>query len=144
MLRRADELCCAALMMDALARHLLAEYYGCDPAQLDDPRLLAPLLEAAVEAGRATVIRTLLHRFGPQGVSGVVILAESHLAVHTWPEHAFATVEILVCGDGPDPEASHRFLLERLRPERHEVRLLGRGDLALIDQTRRPPPAARG
>jgi S-adenosylmethionine decarboxylase proenzyme len=130
-------------MMDTLARHLLAEYYGCDPRQLDDPQRLAPLLEAAVEAGRATVIRTLLHRFGPQGVSGVVILAESHLAVHTWPEHAFATVEVLVCGAGPDPEASHRFLLQRLRPARHELRVLGRGDPALIAQTTRRPPDAR-
>jgi S-adenosylmethionine decarboxylase proenzyme len=115
--------------MHAIARHLLAEYYGCDPELLDSPGRLRPLLERAVVEGKATVIQTSLHQFSPQGVSGVVILAESHLAVHTWPEYGFATVEILVCGEAPDPGASHRYLLEQLEPAHHGVQLLHRGDL---------------
>jgi len=115
--------------MDAIARHLIAEYYGCDPEQLDRPERLRPILEQAVVEGKATVIKTSLHQFSPQGVSGVVILAESHLAVHTWPEYGFAAVEILVCGEAPDPEASHRYLLQQLKPSHHTVRMLQRGDL---------------
>jgi S-adenosylmethionine decarboxylase proenzyme len=125
--------------MDAIARHLLAEYYGCDPVQLNDPERLRPLLEQAVVEGKATVIKTSLHQFSPHGVSGVVILAESHLAVHTWPEYGFAAVEILVCGETPDPEASHRYLLGQLKPSHHTVRLLQRGDLPTAMRHFTPP-----
>jgi S-adenosylmethionine decarboxylase proenzyme len=118
--------------MEALARHVVAEYYGCDPAVLDDPARLQPLLEAAVAAAKATVITTHLHQFAPQGVSGVVILAESHLAVHTWPEYGYAAVEIFTCGDHTDPQAGHQYLLDKLRPAFHTVRVLERGDLGLI------------
>lgn len=120
--------------MRALARHVLAEYYGCDPKALDDQEFLRPLLEDAVRASNATVIKTSLHRFSPQGVSGVVILAESHLAVHTWPEYGYAAVEIFTCGDDTDPEAGHKFLLEHLKPAYHEVRVLERGDPSTIRQ----------
>jgi len=120
--------------MTALARHVLAEYYGCDPGPLDDPEYLRPILEDAVRASRAEVIKTMLHQFSPQGVSGVVILAESHLAVHTWPEHGFAAVEIFTCGDHTDPMAGHKFILEKLRPKHHNVRLIERGDEKVIEK----------
>jgi S-adenosylmethionine decarboxylase len=120
--------------MTALARHVLAEYYGCDPAILDDPDFLRPIIEEAVRAAGAEVIKTSLHQFKPQGVSGVVILAESHLAVHTWPEHGFAAVEIFTCGEEPEPEAGHRYLLEQLKPAYHTVRALERGDLDTIEK----------
>jgi S-adenosylmethionine decarboxylase proenzyme len=127
--------------MAALARHVLAEYYGCEPGLLDDPARLQPLLEAAVRAAKAVVIKTQLHHFSPQGVSGVVILAESHLAVHTWPEHGYAAVEIFTCGDHTDPAAGHRYLLQHLKPAHHTVQVLERGDLRLIQ--RFPPPEVR-
>jgi S-adenosylmethionine decarboxylase proenzyme len=99
---------------------------------LDDPEFLRPIIEEAVRAAGAEVIKTSLHQFKPQGVSGVVILAESHLAVHTWPEHGYAAVEIFTCGEKPDPEAGHRYLLEKLKPAHHTVRVLERGDMDVI------------
>ena len=120
--------------MTALAKHLLAEYYGCDPAMLDNQEYLAPILEEAVRAAKATVMKTCLHKFSPQGVSGVVILAESHLAVHTWPEHGYAAVEIFTCGDVAMPEAGHQYLLEKLKPSHHTVRILERGDMSAIQE----------
>jgi len=120
--------------MKALARHVLAEYYGCDPVLLDDPGRLRPLLEEAVSQAKATVIKTVLHQFSPQGVSGVVVLAESHLAVHTWPEHGYAAVEIFTCGDEAIPEKGHEYLLTKLEPARHTVRVLQRGDLDVIEE----------
>jgi len=120
--------------MRALARHVLAEYYGCDPDILDDPENLTPLLEGAVRAAKATIIKTVLHQFAPQGVSGVVVLAESHLAVHTWPEYGYAAVEIFTCGDTTDPEAGHKYLLEKLEPTSHTVKILDRGDMDMIEQ----------
>jgi S-adenosylmethionine decarboxylase len=120
--------------MRALARHVLAEYYGCDPALLDDPDRLRPLLEKAVVQANATVIKTVLHQFSPQGVSGVVVLAESHLAVHTWPEHGYAAVEIFTCGAEAIPEKGHEYLLEELEPAHHTVRVLQPGDLNVIEE----------
>lgn len=120
--------------MKPLARHVLAEYYGCDARILDDPEFLGPILRGAVTAAKATVIETCLHQFAPQGVSGVIILAESHLAVHTWPEYGYAAVEIFTCGDHTDPMAGHEYLLERLAPKHHQVRTIERGDMDVIDR----------
>ncbi len=113
--------------MKSLAKHVLAEYYGCDPAKIDDPKYLSSLFEGAARASNATVIKTMLHKFSPQGVSGVVILAESHLAVHTWPEHGYAAVEIFTCGDHTTPEEGIKYILENLKPKHHEVRVIERG-----------------
>jgi len=122
-----------------LARHLLCEYYGCPPEALDDPDLVARLLGEAAAAAKTTLLETRLHRFAPQGVSGVAILAESHLAIHTWPEHGFATVEVFVCGDEADPWAAHRHLLEAFGSAHAVTRLVPRGSLELARRIQRSP-----
>ena len=84
--------------MSALGRHLLVEFSGCDAAALGS---LEGITEAMLEAARvsgANVVTHSFHRFSPQGISGVVIIAESHLAIHTWPERAFAAVDFFTCG----------------------------------------------
>jgi S-adenosylmethionine decarboxylase proenzyme len=82
----------------ALGHHLLAEFTGCDPASLADlGRVTSAMLQAA-EASGATVVTHSFHHFSPHGVSGAVIIAESHLAIHTWPEHGFAAVDFFSCG----------------------------------------------
>ena len=89
--------------MKALGRHILAEVYGCDRAVLDDPeRVERILVDAALDAG-AEVREVAFHKFSPQGVSGVVIISESHLAVHTWPELGYAALDVFTCGDRVDP-----------------------------------------
>lgn len=115
-----------------LARHLLAEYYGCDPARLDDPGRVEAWVRGAAEAAGARLISVHLHRFSPQGVSGVAILAESHLAVHTWPEHGFASVELYLCGQRGDPAAGDAWLRRELAPRHAQVRTLLRGDPQLV------------
>ncbi|WP_243293380.1 adenosylmethionine decarboxylase [Geothrix mesophila] len=82
----------------ALGRHLLVEYTGCDAAILADlERITTAMLEAARASG-ATIVTHSFHHFSPHGVSGAVIIAESHLAIHTWPEHRFAAVDFFSCG----------------------------------------------
>jgi S-adenosylmethionine decarboxylase len=111
---------------EALATHVLLDLWGVDPALLDDDvRLEAHLLEAA-KAARCEVLGSLKHRFQPQGASVVVLVAESHLSVHTWPEHGYASVDILTCGETL-PEAGVACLIERFRPGRHELQRLARG-----------------
>ncbi|HLP29726.1 MAG TPA: adenosylmethionine decarboxylase [Geothrix sp.] len=85
--------------MTALGHHLLAEFTGCDPAALSDlERVTSAMLQAA-EASGATIVTHSFHHFSPYGVSGAVIIAESHLAIHTWPEHGFAAVDFFSCGE---------------------------------------------
>jgi S-adenosylmethionine decarboxylase proenzyme len=84
--------------MSALGHHLLVEFTGCEAAVLADlDRVTAAMLEAARVSG-ATIVTHSFHHFSPHGVSGAVIIAESHLAIHTWPEYGFAAVDFFSCG----------------------------------------------
>lgn len=85
--------------MSALGRHLLVELTGCEAAVLADLDRVRSAMLAAAEASGATIITHSFHHFSPYGVSGAVIIAESHLAIHTWPEHCFAAVDFFSCGD---------------------------------------------
>ncbi len=84
--------------MTALGHHLLAEFSGCDAAALADLGQVTRAMLQAAEASGATVVTHSFHHFSPHGVSGAVIIAESHLAIHTWPEHGFAAVDFFSCG----------------------------------------------
>ncbi|WP_051957817.1 adenosylmethionine decarboxylase [Desulfobacter vibrioformis] len=86
----------------ALGRHITIEYYDCaSDVLLDKVRVEKILLKAAIDSG-ATIISSSFHQFEPQGVSGVVIIAESHFTVHAWPEHDYAAVDIFTCADNID------------------------------------------
>lgn len=84
--------------MHHLGSHYLAEFHGCDAGVLNDmPAVERAMLRAADLAG-ATVVQPVFHQFSPHGVSGVVVVAESHFAIHTWPEHGYAAVDLFTCG----------------------------------------------
>ncbi|HEY6879198.1 MAG TPA: adenosylmethionine decarboxylase [Polyangiales bacterium] len=78
--------------------HLLVECRGCTPAVLNDPAALEDVLRAAAAAIGARVISAAFHAFAPHGVTGVLLLAESHLSIHTWPEHGYAAIDLFTCG----------------------------------------------
>ncbi|MGF7151506.1 S-adenosylmethionine decarboxylase [Sphingomonas zeicaulis] len=107
-------------------RHLLADLHGC--TGLDDAaRIKAALADAAVAAG-ATLLGTHLHRFGPgQGVTGVALLAESHISIHSWPEHGYAAIDIFMCGRAHDLEAALATITDALAPRSIVRRLIERG-----------------
>jgi S-adenosylmethionine decarboxylase len=89
--------------MKELGRHILAEIYGCDPQILNNKELIEKIMvESALKAG-AEVREVAFHKFSPQGVSGVVIISESHLTIHTWPELGYAAVDVFTCGDSVNP-----------------------------------------
>lgn len=89
--------------MKPLGRHVLAEIYGCDFEILNDIKKVEEIMvNAALEAG-AEVRECVFHKFSPQGVSGVVVISESHLAIHTWPELGYAAVDVFTCGEKVDP-----------------------------------------
>ncbi len=89
--------------MQSLGRHVLAELYGCRFEVLNDIEKVEDIMvNAALEAG-AEIREFVFHKFSPQGVSGVVVISESHLAIHTWPELGYAAVDVFTCGDKVDP-----------------------------------------
>ena len=119
----------------ALGRQWLVEFRGCDPARLADlSHVSQAMLDAAREAG-ATVVTHSFHHFAAQeggaGVSGAVIIAESHLAIHTWPEHRFAAVDFFSCGP-VDMDRGLAVLKTALGAEQEARLILDRGPLALI------------
>jgi S-adenosylmethionine decarboxylase proenzyme len=115
--------------LNALGKHLLLELKGCDREVLDDIDFLKEaLLAAAGEAG-TTVLGESFHQFSPHGVSGVVMIAESHLVIHTWPEHGYAAADIFTCGDSVQPEKAAETLVGKLGSQDHSVIEMQRGIL---------------
>ncbi|KPN71832.1 MULTISPECIES: adenosylmethionine decarboxylase [Neisseria] len=107
--------------------HGLLDLYGCDAAMLRDEACLKNLLRQAAEAAGATVLGGHFHRFGGEGgVTGVLLLAESHISIHTWPEHSFAALDIFLCGE-MQIEQAKRFLCEAFQPKQFEWRVEKRG-----------------
>ena len=100
--------------MRSLGRQIVAEFYACDSARLNDVDVIrGALLEAARRAG-ATIVNQAFHHFSPHGVSGAVIIAESHLSIHTWPEYGYAAVDLFTCGDTVSSEPAFAYLREAL------------------------------
>jgi S-adenosylmethionine decarboxylase len=101
--------------LTALGKHLLVELMDCDHELLNDIEYLrAALSDVATQIG-ATVIKDSFYQFTPQGVSGVVIIAESHVSIHTWPEHNFAAVDVFTCGDVIKPRDAIEPLTAKLK-----------------------------
>lgn len=89
--------------MKILGRHLIAEFVGCRHDLLDDQQGLEAAMKEAVRVSGATIVNSVFHRFNPKGVSGVVVIAESHISIHTWPEYGYAAVDFFTCGDSVNP-----------------------------------------
>lgn len=99
--------------MQSLGRHILAEIYGCRFELLNDVAVVEEIMiNAALEAG-AEIREFVFHKFSPQGVSGVVVISESHLAIHTWPELGYAAVDVFTCGDRVNPWDACNYLVEK-------------------------------
>ena len=113
--------------MKALGKHLLLELNDCDPKLLNDISFIREVMLAAANESGATVLGESFHQFSPQGVSGVIIIAESHLSVHTWPEHGYAGADIFTCGTRVKPEKAAEVIVDRLKPRTHSMILMNRG-----------------
>ncbi len=112
--------------LDTLAKHLLVEYHGCDRGLLNDLEAVRRIMRRAARAAGATVVAEVFHPYRPQGVTGVLVIEESHFSVHTWPECGYAAVDFYTCGECA-PERADQVLREELGAERAEVMLVRRG-----------------
>ena len=112
--------------MDTLGRHLIAEFYGCDHRVLDDEAAVLAALRSAVEAIGAALIALSSHHYAPQGVTATALIAESHVSIHTWPEHGYAAVDLFTCG-GLDPRPGFERLRSALGAQQVRVQEILRG-----------------
>ncbi|MDD2443832.1 MAG: adenosylmethionine decarboxylase [Desulfotomaculaceae bacterium] len=113
--------------MKHLGRHVLAEICGCDFGILNNIKMVEEIMvNAALEAG-AEVRECVFHKFSPQGVSGVVVISESHLAIHTWPELGYAAVDIFTCGERVDPWDACKYLTDHFHAKNIMAKEMKRG-----------------
>ena len=120
--------------MRSLGRHILVEFYDCDPEALNDLGLVEKSMKEAAVAAGSTIVDTVFRRFAPHGISGVVVIAESHLAIHTWPEYGYAAVDLFTCGEKVDPWAAHDHLQDVFRARDSEYKELPRGELRVLGE----------
>lgn len=124
---------------DAVGKHCILELYDCDCARLDDEAFLRDTITTAAKRAGATLLNLITHRFEPQGVTGLALLAESHISIHTWPESGYAAVDVFTCGDHTMPEKACQVLWEELGSGRHKLTSFRRETPeALIDSQREP------
>jgi S-adenosylmethionine decarboxylase len=115
------------MTMKALGIHLLIELWSCNTQKIDNLDYLEKIMAQAAEVAGATVLKTAFQDFNPQGVSGVVVIAESHLTIHTWPEYGYSAVDIFTCGSKVDPWKAAGFLKQELEAQEVQVRDFLRG-----------------
>jgi S-adenosylmethionine decarboxylase proenzyme len=127
--------------MRSLGRHILVEFYNCDPVALDDLNLVESYMKNAAVAAGSTIVDSVFRRFAPHGISGVVVIAESHLAIHTWPEYSYAAVDLFTCGEKVDPWVAHDLLLDLFGAGDSEFKELPRGELQVLGEGARHKPA---
>ncbi len=106
-------------------KHLIIDLWSCQ--QLDNLTFIEQTLRDATDIAGATLLHLHLHHFTPNGgVSGIAVLAESHISIHTWPERGYAALDIFMCGD-TQPEKAVELLTKRFQPEHTEIRTHLRG-----------------
>ena len=108
------------------SKHLLLELYRCDYEKLNDESYLRCTLNRAAKLAKATVLNLISNKFEPQGVTAIVLLAESHISIHTWPESYYSAVDIFTCGQNMLPELASQYLIEAFNAEEHFLRILAR------------------
>ncbi len=121
--------------MNALGTQILLELKQCDPKILDDlPYIKDLLISVAKEAG-ATIVGQSFHKFQPMGVTGILAIAESHICIHTWPEYAYAAVDIFTCGERFKAHLAVELLIEGFHSKEPSLTEIKRGELADLAAT---------
>ncbi len=122
--------------MNALGRHLLLELFDCDLDVINNLESVKSALVEAAKRAQATIVGVIFHEFNPFGISGVVVIAESHISIHTWPEYRYAAVDIFSCGNILQPEVAAKYLAESLGAERVSIVEMQRGLFLSADAKR--------
>jgi S-adenosylmethionine decarboxylase len=129
----------SAASSDTVGKHCILELYGCDSARLNDEAFLRDTITTAAKRAGATLLNLITHAFDPQGVTGLALLAESHISIHTWPESGYAAVDVFTCGDHTMPERACAVLAAELGAAEHKLTSFRRETPAAIAGSEREP-----
>lgn len=125
-------------MEQVLGQHFLADYHSCDSDVIDNEGEISKILLEAARISGATIIDSVFHTFSPQGVSGVIVIAESHISIHTWPEYGFAAVDLFSCG-GFDYQKALDYIGDSIDSEERTYSVVERGR---FNERRGPSPVS--
>lgn len=120
--------------MKKLGRHLIVELAECDKQVLNNIEFLEEHMKESVRLAGATIVKAVFHRYNPQGVSGVVVIAESHISIHTWPEYGYAALDFFTCGEEVSPEKAYEYMAEKLKCNAPNLKEIARGIPSETDQ----------
>jgi S-adenosylmethionine decarboxylase len=110
-----------------VGKHFIADLYGVDAGLIAREEDVRPLVEGVVQESGLTKVQSLYKQFNPHGVTGIVLIAESHVSIHTWPEYNLVNLEIFTCGDTSQAERAFNLFLERFAPTSYNSHVLNRG-----------------
>ena len=119
--------------MRSLGHQIIAEFYGCNRDSLNEVDFIRSAMVTAAEKAGATIVTETFHHVSPHGVSGAVIIAESHLSIHTWPEYGYAAVDLFTCGDTVSSETAFNHLRDTLESSQVSTMEMHRGQVDMMD-----------
>jgi len=121
-------------MIETFSKHYLLELWECENNLLDDIKYIErTMVEAALECG-AEIREVVFHKFSPVGISGVVLISESHLTIHIWPVEKYAAIDVFTCGDKIDPMIACDFLKEKLNSKKNYIKKFNRGNDEILEE----------
>lgn len=118
-------------MVQSLGNHLIVELYECNSVIINRKRDVEKALQDAVKISGARMVQSVIHEFNPHGISGVIVIEESHFSVHTWPEYGYCALDIFTCGDEIDYHSALNYLKEKFQAANMSVNEIKRGILDL-------------
>jgi S-adenosylmethionine decarboxylase len=113
--------------MDAVGNHLIVELYGCNSTIINDEKRIEEILVQSANIANVHIINSTFHQFNPQGISGVLVIAESHFSIHTWPEYSYCALDIFTCGNVFNIDKSLDFIKNAIQSTSISVTELKRG-----------------
>lgn len=114
-------------MEEYLGKHILAEFWECNEETLKDIGFVENSMLEAAKCAKVTIVEKCFHQFSPYGVSGVVVIAESHLAIHTWPEYKYAAVDFFTCNHNCNTDKALEYLKDKFNSKNVTIQLIQRG-----------------
>ena len=124
---------------DIIGKHCILELYGCNPIKLNDESFVRTSVTSASKVAGANLLNMITHRFQPQGVTGLALLAESHISIHTWPESKYAAIDVFTCGKETKPEEACKLLTQDFEAESHILKSFVRDTPLIKSSARRDP-----
>lgn len=115
--------------MKSLGKHIILEVHGVDGRLLNNIAKIEDIMTKAVRLCGATIIKPFFHQFSPHGISGVIVIAESHFSIHTWPEYGYAALDLFTCGDQIKPDDAVKYLKEEMNANYIHMMEIKRGTL---------------